>query len=838
MQAQMAYFPPETKKRGGFDLYGGVFNSRIFGSFRDSNGNADRSKNNNNGGSSPSFYSFSKNGDGDKQRQMPVGETKNIMKAEEIHKMANAGGGIADSGKEMEMNLKEAQHGDANNVNLKGSIHKIGADSGRVDMDSKKQDAEFSDNSVSSMSVSSSLGRKSSDASSCSSCGSVSGIVNMVVSPGREMVKLGGNRSHSGELSSGGSSSGGSPTVESSGRRSCSSVGNILGNGPARKSYSAPLGNLKHHGSRATKSDCYPPSLKSGYSSSSSGELTSHSNNSNGNGNVSHIGNVLSSGNILSNGKPKPNAATNNGKGIPRGTSDHVPSQYVLRSGNANYGHGSIIKGNGVTGNIQIAGENIMLKRVLASTDPEVVKNGGNDQYHKGHFSEALFLYERAIALSPGHALYHSNKSAALTGLGRLQEAVQECLEAIKLDPSYVRAHQKLATLYLRLGEIENAKTHLKIAGQLPDWSELQTVQAVEVYLTKCAEARKIGDWRSLLRESTAAIMAGADSAPQLYASKAEALLKIQRLDEADGVLMAAPKIVVDASARFYGIVGNSYLLLVQAQVDMALGRFESAVTNAERAARMDLYNHEVTALLRKARSVADARKNGNALFKACKYFEACTAYGEGLEHDPMNAILLCNRATCRSKLGQWEKAVEDCNAALSIKPTYYKALHRRADSNAKLERWEDSMRDYEALRREVPGDIDVARALFDVQVNLKKSRGEEINNMKFGGEVEVVSSDDQFRQAITAPGLAVVHFSSRSNERCKQISPFVDHLCKRYPSVNFLKVDVQDNLFLAKSENVNCVPTFKIYKNGFKVKEIIGPSQQMLESSVNHYSL
>ena len=52
-------------------------------------------------------------------------------------------------------------------------------------------------------------------------------------------------------------------------------------------------------------------------------------------------------------------------------------------------------------------------------------------------------------------------------------------------------------------------------------------------------------------------------------------------------------------------------------------------------------------------------------------------------------------------------------------------------------------------MRREILGDVEVDRALFDVQVAMKRSRGEEINNMKFGGEVEVVSSNDQFRKAI-----------------------------------------------------------------------------------------
>lgn len=70
-------------------------------------------------------------------------------------------------------------------------------------------------------------------------------------------------------------------------------------------------------------------------------------------------------------------------------------------------------------------------------------------------------------------------------------------------------------------------------------------------------------------------------------------------------------------------------------------------------------------------------------------------------------------------------------------------------------------MRDYEVLRRVLPLDNEVAEALFHAQVALKKSRGEEVSNMKFGGEVELVSGLEQFRVAISSPGelLAIMHF-------------------------------------------------------------------------------
>lgn len=46
-----------------------------------------------------------------------------------------------------------------------------------------------------------------------------------------------------------------------------------------------------------------------------------------------------------------------------------------------------------------------------------------------------------------------------------------------------------------------------------------------------------------------------------------------------------------------------------------------------------------------------------------------------------------------------------------------------------------------------------MAEALFHAQVALKTSRGEEVSNMKFGGEVEEVTSVEQFQAATSVPG-------------------------------------------------------------------------------------
>lgn len=113
--------------------------------------------------------------------------------------------------------------------------------------------------------------------------------------------------------------------------------------------------------------------------------------------------------------------------------------------------------------------------------------------------------------------------------------------------------------------------------------------------------------------------------------------------------------------------------------------RVENALAMAEKARQIDPTNTDVSAMLNSVRSVSRARAQGNELFKSGYFAEACMAYGEGLKYDPSNSVLHCNRAACRSKLGQWEKSVEDCNEALRIHPSYTKALLRRAASYVKV---------------------------------------------------------------------------------------------------------------------------------------------------------
>ena len=250
--------------------------------------------------------------------------------------------------------------------------------------------------------------------SSSSSSGSVSGR-NGQNPVGRRSDS--GPNSHSGELSG---SSESSPTAAES----------LRSGGTAR--------NFKSGQARSDSGST--PLIYSGQSSVNSPPL-----------NVLPTGNICPSGKILKTGM----------------AANRSHRTDVLGSGMGNYGHGSIMRGGAAAakcGSGEAAsvvnqrpsgiggggGGGDPVRRAMLTVDPEELKLAGNEQYKRGHFAEALTLYDRAIALSPANAAYRSNRAAALTGLGRVWEAVKECEEAVRLDPNYGRAHQRLASLFLR----------------------------------------------------------------------------------------------------------------------------------------------------------------------------------------------------------------------------------------------------------------------------------------------------------------------------------------------------------------------------------------------------
>jgi len=103
---------------------------------------------------------------------------------------------------------------------------------------------------------------------------------------------------------------------------------------------------------------------------------------------------------------------------------------------------------------------------------------------------------------------------------------------------------------------------------------------------------------------------------------------------------------------------------------------------------------------------------------------------------------------------------------------------------------------------------------------------------------VTEITSSGEWRRHLTTSGakLIVVDFTAVWCGPCKMISPKFVELSSQYPSVIFLKVDVDKNRDIATECGIKAMPTFQFYKNNTKIEEFSGADPNKLESLVKKH--
>jgi tetratricopeptide (TPR) repeat protein len=103
------------------------------------------------------------------------------------------------------------------------------------------------------------------------------------------------------------------------------------------------------------------------------------------------------------------------------------------------------------------------------------LKDQGRVEYDRGNFEQALSLYQQALSSSSANGLSSttsildsqvimSNIVACRLKLGQNDRAVQDAQECIRLNPSWSKAHVRLASAYIALGRSNDACNALQTA--------------------------------------------------------------------------------------------------------------------------------------------------------------------------------------------------------------------------------------------------------------------------------------------------------------------------------------------------------------------------------------
>lgn len=91
---------------------------------------------------------------------------------------------------------------------------------------------------------------------------------------------------------------------------------------------------------------------------------------------------------------------------------------------------------------------------------------------------------------------------------------------------------------------------------------------------------------------------------------------------------------------------------------------------------------------------------------------------------------------------------------------------------------------------------------------------------------VKIVETVDE----IPMKGSVVIDFFATWCGPCKKIAPAFEQLATVYPSIVFLKVDVDESGELVDKYSVQAMPTFVFLKDGVVVKRIEGADLRAME--------
>lgn len=99
---------------------------------------------------------------------------------------------------------------------------------------------------------------------------------------------------------------------------------------------------------------------------------------------------------------------------------------------------------------------------------------------------------------------------------------------------------------------------------------------------------------------------------------------------------------------------------------------------------------------------------------------------------------------------------------------------------------------------------------------------------------VTQITSEKEFKEALSYDGVVVVDFFATWCGPCKMIAPVLEKFSQQYTSAKFIKVDVEEVNSLASEYEITAMPTFIVFKNGEIVQRVLGANPANLKKAID----
>ncbi|XP_055587405.1 small glutamine-rich tetratricopeptide repeat-containing protein beta-like [Uranotaenia lowii] len=137
-----------------------------------------------------------------------------------------------------------------------------------------------------------------------------------------------------------------------------------------------------------------------------------------------------------------------------------------------------------------------------------------------------------------------------------------------------------------------------------------------------------------------------------------------------------------------------------------------------------EVFRNAFTNVSPERKQEAENLKNeGNSLMKEEKYQEALNTYSKAICLDATNPVFYCNRAAAYSRLGDYQRAADDCRMSLRYDPNYSKAYGRLGLAYSKMNKHEQALEAYQNALRIEPDNQDYKNNMSVTQQRLEELR-------------------------------------------------------------------------------------------------------------------
>ncbi len=277
---------------------------------------------------------------------------------------------------------------------------------------------------------------------------------------------------------------------------------------------------------------------------------------------------------------------------------------------------------------------------------------GGATWRRSGVYAGEETLWRDNVAKNPGAGLAHNNLGIALMRSGRLQDAIAEYEQALRIKPDFARAHYTLGIALVEAGKVVDAIEHYRQALRInPDYANA-------------------------------------------HESLGVALVQLGRLPEAIGQYQQALQIDPENAEAHYNL-GNAL---------QQLGNIPEAISHYQEAVRINPNFAEAHNNL------------GNFLLQEGRVRDAIAEYEQALRIKPDSAAAESDLGLGLARLGKFQDAIAHYQRALRIDSNRAEAHYNWGLALVQLGRVPEAIAQYEQALRINPDDADAQNALARLQ--------------------------------------------------------------------------------------------------------------------------